>query len=88
MALGAISPRGQMAMAASDQWTAATVRLLSGAQMTEVERQGYRAAYLPQGGERPEVSAQKAAARGRKPPLVVRSLPCSLRVTVSRRSVT
>jgi hypothetical protein len=64
MALGAISPRGQMAMAASDQWTAATVRLLSGAQMTEVERQGYRAAYLPQGGERPEVSAQKAAARG------------------------
>lgn len=64
IALGAISPEGQMAMAASDQWTAATVRLLSGAQMTDIERQGYRAAYLPLGGEGEEVQRQKAAARG------------------------
>lgn len=63
-ALGAISPDGQLAMAAADQWTAATVRLLSGAQMTEVERQGYRAAYLPAGNDTEQVQRQKAAARG------------------------
>jgi len=51
-------------MAAADQWTAATVRLLSGAQMTEVERQGYRAAYLPAGNDTEQVQRQKAAARG------------------------
>lgn len=63
-ALAAVAPEGQLAMAAADQWTAATVRLLSGAQMTETERQGYRAAYLPAGNDTEEVQQQKAAARG------------------------
>lgn len=63
IALRNVSPEGQLALAAGDQWVTAAVRLISGAQMTQQERQGYRSAYLPSGGDSDQVQAQKAEAR-------------------------
>jgi hypothetical protein len=61
--LQAISPEGQMASAARDRWVSAFVPILSGAQMTELERANYRVAFTTQGGDSAEVQRQKAQAR-------------------------
>ena len=63
-ALAMASPIAQQAAAAREQWTAAAVRLISGAQMTEQERNTYRAAYSTQPSDTPAVQRQKALARG------------------------
>jgi hypothetical protein len=61
--LRAISPEGQMASAARDRWVSAFVPILSGAQMTELERTSYRIAFTPVGGDSKTVQDQKAQAR-------------------------
>jgi hypothetical protein len=61
--LQAVSPTGQMASAARDRWVSAFVPILSGAQMTEMERANYRVAFTTSGGDSKDVRDQKAQAR-------------------------
>jgi hypothetical protein len=65
LARGALSvfPDAQLAAGARERWVAPAVRLMSGAQMTEQERQTYRVAYTTQPYDAPELQRQKAVAR-------------------------
>ena len=60
----AFFPEAQLAANAREQWVAPAVRLMSGAQMTQQERQTYRVAYTVQPHDLPAVQKQKAIARG------------------------
>jgi hypothetical protein len=65
LARGALSlfPKAQLAAGARERWVAPAVRLMSGAQMTEQERQTYRVAYTTQPYDHPELIRQKTVAR-------------------------
>ena len=65
MARGALSlfPKAQLAAGARERWVAPAVRLMSGAQMTESERQTYRVAYTTQPFDHPALQEKKTIAR-------------------------